>query len=457
MVDLIVEGGRVVQSDGPVRCLDILVDDGRIAGLVEPGTIGDARHRLDARGLFVLPGGVDPHTHFGITNPKAEDYYTESCAAAAGGITTVINFDRSAESYQQVFPVWLASARAQSVIDFGFHLGLLTEAHLEELAWCVDEAGVTSFKFYMNYRGMEKSKFQSDTLLDDGFLYRIMKRLGAHPAQLRLCIHCENMEITRAMRLEGVEGEGLLRWHRLRPGFCEAETVARSLYFARVTGAAVYFVHQSSRESAALLAREDLTSLNCYAETCPHYLVLTVSADCGTLAKVNPPVRETEDVDALWEGLRNGDIHAVGSDHVPRRLERKRASGDLASVEAGFPGLETSLPLLITEGMRRNVSLQRLVDAWSTTPARIFGLYPRKGTIMPGSDADLVLVDLDNQRPVRASTFPGSSGYSVYEGRILRGWPRVTLVRGTVVYSNGEVKVPPGYGQYLSRPLPSAG
>jgi len=454
VVDLIVEGGRVVQSGGSIRCLDVLIQDGRINGLVEPGTVAQARHRLDARGLFVLPGGVDPHTHFGITNPKAEDYYSESCAAAAGGITTVINFDRSAESYRQTFPGWLASARAQFVIDFGFHLGLLTETHLEELTWCVDE-GITSFKFYMNYRGVEKSKFHSDTALDDGFLYRIMRRLGSYPTPLRLCIHCENMEITNAVRQDGVEGEGLLRWHRLRPGFCEAEAVARSLYLARITGAAVYFVHQSSRESAALLAREDLPSLNCYAETCPHYLALTVDAECGPLAKVNPPVREIEDVEALWDGLRNGDIHSVGSDHVPRRLERKRGHGDLATMEAGFPGVETSLPVLITEGLRRNVPLQRLVEAWSTTPARIFGLYPRKGAIMPGSDADLVLVDLDAHRTVQASTLPGSSGYSVYEGRSLRGWPRATLVRGTVVYSSGEIKAAPGHGRYLSRPLSS--
>src|SRR5579859_1356994 len=291
MVELIIEGGRVVQGSGPTRPLDVLVHDGRIVGVVEPGTVSGAQRRIDARGLHVLPGGVDPHTHFGITNPKADDYYNESCAAAAGGITTVINFDRSGKSYRDVFPQWLAAARERFVIDFGFHLGLLTEAHLEELPWCLD-AGVTSFKFYMNYRGVEQSKFQSETPLDDGFLYRIMKRLASLSTPTRLCIHCENMELTRGVRAEGVEGEGLLRWHRLRPGFCEADAVARSLHLARITGAGVYFVHQSSRAAAAVLTREDLPGMNCYAETCPHYLALTVDAECGALAKVNPPVRQ---------------------------------------------------------------------------------------------------------------------------------------------------------------------
>lgn len=450
-IDLIIQGGEVVLPNGELRYVDILISDGRIAGLVTDANHLAAKKRIDASGLLVMPGGVDPHVHFGITNPRSEDYVSESIAAAAGGVTTIINYDRVMGSYRKIVPEWRTLGEQSFIIDFGFHLGMFTREHLAELEMCVREFGITSFKFFMSYKGVEKSKFNSDTLLDDGFMFQVLKRFAALPERPRLCVHCENMELTRAVREDGVAGEGLLRWHRLRPGISEAESMQRVLYLARVTGAAVYIVHLSARESVELLRQGAANGADAIIETCPHYLSLTVNSEAGLLAKVNPPVREQADADALWGAMHNGLISVIGSDHVPRYLHIKQGQGDLTSTTPGFPGVSTTLPLLLTDGLARGFTLGQLSALFSTNPARVFGLAPRKGSLVPGSDADLVLVDLATERTVQAANLPGSSGYTPYEGRRLRGWPVRTLVRGQTVYADGAPQVEPGYGAYLVR------
>jgi dihydropyrimidinase len=458
-VDTLVVGGIVVLPEEGLHDLDIAIADGRIVGLLERGVDVSAKTRIRADGLYVFPGGVDPHVHFGFSMRRESDYYTESCAAISGGVTTVINYDRAKEPYTQTFPAWLAIAEDTFVTDYAFHLGILTEFQLGELDRYVWDFGVTSFKFYMNYRGSEMRLFESDTALDDGFLYRIMRRIAGTGVPVRLCVHCENMEVSRALEreLRGRPVDGLVQWERIRPGVVEAEAVNRCLFLARATGASVYLVHLSSRETVEQVALWDLKSLGCFAETCPHYLCLTADA-APALAKVNPPVRFARDADSLWEAVRQGIISTVGSDHVPRTLDLKAKDGGFAGMKSGFPGVGTTLPLLITEGMhRRGLDLSLIARIFSTNAARIFGLYPRKGTLTPGSDADLVLVDLVTERDVSASQQMGSSGWSVYEGRRLVGWPVQTLLRGQVVFQGGQVLKPGGFGQYLPRAGREAG
>jgi dihydropyrimidinase len=383
--------------------------------------------------------------------PRDSDYYTESAAAASGGVTTVINFDRAKEPYSKLFPQWLDLASDRYLIDFGYHLGILTESHLAELDGYVHDFGITSFKFYMNYRGSEKDVFDSDTALDDGFLFRILQRLVEIRPSLRLCVHCENMEITRALQAADGQDGGLRRWNRLRPGWAEAEAINRVLYLAHVTGASIYIVHVSAKESIEQLAKWDLGRMDCYVETCPHYLSVTV--DSGKpLAKVNPPVRNSEDSEALWRATSTGMISTIGSDHVPRRLEMKSPGANFDSVKSGFPGVETLLPILLTEGYKgRGMDLARITNICSTNAARIFGIYPKKGTVQPGSDADLVFVDMHTKRPVSGKLLPGASGWSIYEDRELIGWPVRTMIRGQIVFENGHIMQSPGYGQYLAR------
>ena len=433
--------------------LDIAISDGQVIGLVRRGLDLAARHRIAADGLHVFPGGVDPHVHFGISLPRSSDYYTESCAAATGGITTVLTYDRGKELYSRTFPDWLSLAEQNFVIDYGFHLGLLTEGQLQELEHYVWDFGVTSFKFYMNYRGSEKSLFDSDTALDDGFLYRILLKMGSIDAPLRLCVHCENMEMSRALERDlGEEPlDGLVKWAQVRTGVGEAEAMSRTLTLAQAARASVYIVHLSSRESADLLSHWDLPSLGCFIETCPHYLCATAETS-SPLAKVNPPVRFQADADALWGAISRGTIRTVGSDHVARTPDLKLGSGGFRAMKSGFPGVETTLPLLLTEGMQqRGISERNIAQLFSTNAAKIFGLYPRKGTLLPGSDADMVLVDLVSERSVAAAESPGRSGWSIYEGRSLRGWPVQTLVRGEVVFREGEFMKPAGFGHYLRR------
>jgi dihydropyrimidinase len=450
-VDTVVAGGTVVLPDEGPQLMDLAIVNGKIAALLQPGLDMAARQVIQAAGLHIFPGAIDPHVHFGIAMPKASDYYTESCAAASGGVTTVINYDRAKAPYSEIFPQWMQMAVDNFVIDFGFHLGILTEDHLAELEQYVQEFGITSFKFYMNYRGAEKSKFDSDTALDDSFFYRILSKIVSLDQNLRLCVHCENMEITRGLERQDTAAEGLALWDALRPGYAEAEAVNRSLFFAETTGASVYVVHLSAGESVDQLDRWDLDSLNCHIETCPHYLCATIDT-APDLAKVNPPVRHAQDTDALWGAIERGIITAIGSDHVPRTLDMKRKGGDFASMNSGFPGVNLTLPLLLTEGYRgRNIALHQIARLTSTNVARIFGIYPRKGTIAPGSDADLVFVDLKTERTVVADELMGASGWSIYEGRRLIGWPVRTMVRGETVYADGRILKERGFGQYLAR------
>ena len=450
-IDTLIVGGTVVQPDRGSQEVDVAITGGKVVGLLQRGLDPPAKQRLEADGLYILPGGIDPHVHFGIAMAKESDYYTESCAAASGGVTTVINYDRSKEPYSKTFPGWVAMARANFLIDFGFHLGILTEDHLAELDHYVHEFGITSFKFYMNYRGSEKVVFDSNTPLDDSFLYRVLRKIAGIQPRIRLCVHCENMEIIRGLERQHPSGEGLALWDRLRPGFIEAETMNRALYFAQVTGASVYIVHLSAKESVEQLAHWDLEQLDCFVETCPHYLCATVDT-APDLAKVNPPVRHTADANALWDAVERGAITTIGSDHVPRTLEMKRGSDGFATMKSGFPGVNTVLPLLITEGVkRRGLSLELVSRMFSTNTARIFGLYPEKGTIAPGSDADLVFVDLETERTVVEQQLLGASGWSIYDGRPLVGWPVRTMVRGETVYDQGQVVKAGGFGRYLPR------
>jgi dihydropyrimidinase len=451
-VDTLIVGGTVVLPDDGPQDLDIAIAGEKIVGLVQRGFDLPCKQRIQADGLHILPGGIDPHVHFGIAMRKDSDYYTESCAAASGGVTTVLNYDRAREPYSLTFPDLLATAQRNFVTDFVFHLGILTEAQLEELALYVRDFGLSSFKFYMNYRGLERAVFASDTALDDGFLFRILKKVSDIQPRVRLCVHCENMEIYRGLEREFGDSavEGLPLWERMRPGLIEAEAVNRVLYLAHVAGASVYIVHLSSKESVTQLARWGLRSLDCFVETCPHYLCTTADT-APALAKVNPPIRYPADADALWAAVEQQTIRTVGSDHVPRSLEIKQGEGGFRGMKSGFPGVSTMLPLLITEGYaRRGLSLKLIAQIFSTNAARIFGLYPRKGTIAPGSDADLVLVDLTTERTVSGKQLLGASGWSVYEGRSLIGWPVQTLLRGAVMYREGQVLKPPGFGQYLS-------
>jgi dihydroorotase (multifunctional complex type) len=445
--DTIVRGGRAVLPERGVVACDLAIADGRIAGILEPGARAEAAEVLDATGLVVLPGLVDGHVHFGMGSP--DDWASESRAAAQGGVTTVINYAQSPDSYLEVEPAERALAAATSLVDFALHCIVMNEGHLAEVDRLVDEHDVWSFKYFSNIKGDEGARLGIPGT-DTGFFYALARAVARHPEAV-LAVHPENVEtiwrLTAEQRAAGAEG--LPAWNAARPAFAEAHDIFTTLLFAQETGCRVYVPHLTSAAGLDVVRRFGASD-RVHVETCPHYLTLTVDAPEGVVAKVNPPVRTAEDVEALWGALADGTIDTVGSDHISR-LEAVK-EGSIWQAQPGFPGVSTLLPVLLHEGHhRRGLPLERIVELTATNPARIFRLAPTKGSIAPGADADLVLVDLDRRRTVAAAEIDSHADYSVYEGRELQGWPVATLVRGTPVMRDGEVVGEAGHGRHVPR------
>ncbi len=448
MWDTLVTGGRAVLPGAGVVEADVAIHDGRIGAILAPGHGQQATETIDAGGLHVLPGLVDPHVHFGLGHP--EDWATESRAAAQGGVTTVLNYIQSARSYRLEEPEERARASASSVIDFAIHPIVMNEEHLSEVDAYVAEHGIYSFKYFANFKG-DEGAYMGVEGTDTGFFYALCRAVARHPEAL-VAVHPENIETIWRLLPEVRESgaEGLPAWNAARPDFVEAHDIFTALLFGRHTGCRMYIPHLTCAEGLDLVRRHRAAGWEITAETCAHYLTHTEDSPVGTLGKVNPPLRTERDVEALWEGIADGAIDTVGSDHNSR--PRARKEGSIWSVSAGFTGVTTLLGVLLSEGYhRRGIPLERLVEVSATNPARVFGLAPRKGAIAVGADADLVLVDLDAEVVVDAADCDSRSDFSIYDGWTLRGRPTATLVRGTTVMRDGDVVAPAGHGEWVPR------
>ncbi|KCV62230.1 amidohydrolase family protein [Bordetella bronchiseptica 99-R-0433] len=429
------------------------IADGRIAVIGSHGQdMPAARETIDCQGLWTLPGVIDPHVHFGFGSPET-DFETESRNAALGGTTSVISFHRSAD-IRESFDAVRERAESQSCIDFGFHFGITSRLHVDTLDEISRRFGVSSYKLYMMYKGAAGlSKGFTD--IDDGLLWGALNATRAIPGAV-LGVHCENVEVIPWLRdpLRAAGRDDLAAWNEQSPDFLEAENVHRVCYFADKTGTPVNIVHLSSREALREVRRHrhEGRVAPIYVETCPHYLFLDDRSPAGTYAKVNPPVRSAADIDAMWEGVCDGAITTVGSDHVPRKRATK--DKDIWAASNGFPGTGMILPILLHEGYhRRQVPLETLMRVASGATARIYGM-PGKGRIAVGNDADLVIVDPDLEKTVDPGELESHADYSPYEGMRLKGWPVRTLVRGRTVARDGrivdEARQTPG-GRYLRR------
>lgn len=449
--DVAVTGGLLVDPDWGTLAGSLGIKDGRIAAVLAPGERLSADEEIDATGLVVMPGVIDPHTHLGYAQSFEADLETETRSAALGGVTTVMSFYRQYKGAEPApydeLPELIASVDEKSTVDVALHFGMLAESQVRQIPKYAD-AGVRSHKFYMAYRGADGATVGMVNECDDGLLLEGLRLLGESGGVA--CVHAENTDIVnRTMRQVRESGAtGLRAWSDARPAFAEAENIQRVAFFAERVDATVYLVHIGSSESLEAAKRVRGTGGKVWVETCPHYLTHTYDSEVGSLAKINPPVRTAEDVEAMWRGLIDGDVDTVGTDHCAVPLERKQ--GDIWSAAAGFPGMATTLPVLLSEGHhRRGMSLQRIAQVLSGNAASIFGM-PAKGNLRVGADADLVLCDLDAERVVDHETLGGSSAYSILDGRTLRGWPVRTLLRGRTVAVDGEVVGEPG-GRFLAR------
>jgi dihydropyrimidinase len=437
--DLRLSDGQVYLHGTGLTRVDLLVRDGQIAAIVEPGTEVDAREEVRLGGKLVLPGAIDPHVHLGkdIRVPRdADDARLETASAVAGGITSMLVYLMSGDSYADVTPAAQAVMEGDSHTDFGFHLCVGSEEHVAEIPGYIRELGVSSFKFFMNFRG-DEGKYLGLPGNDDGYMYDLLGAAADGGAMINP--HPENIELVWKLKSRPIdESRGpLSAWNQSRPSFVEAEAIQRVAYMAQVTGASVYAVHTSSTLALEAMRLQQQAYENLFVETCTHYLTLTTDATCGTYGKVNPPLREKGDLESLWVALAEGRVDTVGSDHNHRHRTAKEK--DIWSASAGFPGTGGVLPLTLSEGLRRGVPLARLVDATSTRAAKLFGMYPRKGTIRVGSDADFVVVDLDGSTTITAETQHSGAEYTPWEGTEVPLRVVHTIVRGHFALRDGVV------------------
>jgi dihydroorotase (multifunctional complex type) len=451
MLDLVLADGEIIMPDTGITRGSIGVKDGRIAVIAAPGDVLKARRTIDCRDRWIMPGLIDPHTHIGFGSNET-DFATEARSAALGGVTSLLTFHRSADLRESTGP-WMAQGERQSCIDFGFHFGLTSALHIDSLVEAAERFGVTSFKVYLMYKGAAGAA-KGFTEIDDGLLYRTMLQAR----QVRggvVGVHCENVEVIPVFRgpLKAAGRNDLKAWDEQSPDFLEAENVSRVIYFAAKAECPVNIVHLSSREGLEIIRRHRLFHRNpVNVETCAHYLCMTHEDPSGILGKVNPPLRSEADCDALWEGVRDGAIFTVGSDHVPRKRATK--DKDIWGASAGFPGLATLLPLLIEDGhYRRGIPLERIAAVTSRNVAALYNIRS-KGAIAVGLDADLAVVDPHTRRTVDHAELASHSDYTPYQGRALRGWPTHTILRGTILVEDGrlteEAQTRPA-GRYLRR------
>ena len=435
IADLVIKNASLVIPNNQVIEADVAILNGKIAAWSRQIVLS-AREEIDAEGMAVFPGVIDPHVHLGAFGDLSRDTASETAAALCGGVTTLGCYIADEGSYREAIPRWAETVLPRSYCDLFVHPVVLTDFHLNELRDVIQRFGLGSFKVYMwGLPGFADS-------VDDGFLLDVLSIAEREEAPW-VCIHAENPQlIARAEARLGAQifsRQGtLLDWERTHPGIAESEAVMRAIFLARDTEARLYFVHVSSRETVDVLS--GIRGDRVCAETTSPYLTLAAETQQGVLGKMIPPIRRKNDGDRLWEGLLGGQIRTIGTDNTTLTRAEKGDEDSVWNAMPGYPVLGTHLPVLIEEGHhRRGIDLPTLVGWITENPAKTFGLYPRKGALLPGSDADLVLVDLNRERVVRANDLASRSDFSLYEGKTLRGWPRFVIKDGRIAFRDGRL------------------
>ena len=457
---MLITGGRVVTAVDDYEG-DVLIEGDKIVAISKSGQIpfssGSSDRTIDATGKLVIPGGIDVHTHldmpFGGTT-SADDFESGTIAAAHGGTTSVVDFaiQYRGQTLRHALDTWMAKADGKAAIDYGFHMIVteLTDAVENEMDTLVRE-GVTSFKLFMAYPGV--------FMLDDGSIFRALLRTGENGGTI--CMHAENGGVIDILVKKALaEGKTAPKYHALtRPARAEGEATHRAIALAEMAGVPIYIVHLSAAEALQMVTEARDRGLPAYAETCPQYLFLSYDnyeepGFDGAKYVMSPPLRPKETQDRLWRGLAFNDLQAVSTDHCPfcMKEQKELGKGDFSKIPNGAPGIETRMSLVYDGGVRTGkISVNRFVELTSTSPAKIFGLFPRKGTIAPGSDADIVVFDANRKQTLSAKTLHMKVDYNPYEGREVTGVSETVLSRGKVIVENGEFTGRAGAGSFLRR------
>lgn len=488
-VDLVVKNGKVVLPSGVVEG-GVAIDRGKFVAVGQGEALPQARRVIDARGNFVLPGAIDPHAHPGGKYPLDQDWRTESPGAAAGGITTVGAITRvprmgqpfkefpgpdDVVSWKDIFYLGKEVGEKNCLVDFFYTPTLNSVQHCEEIPDYFHELGITTFKLHGNLKvhgdnpvsPKWSARIGIPLPYDDSLFYLAFEAIGKIGFPALLQVHNENVEVAkvfeRRLRAAGRKDSGA--WPDRIPEWIEAEHINRYGYFSRVTQGPFYVLHLSTAKGLEECIRQKEEGTEIYVETCPQYLLVSAYEPFpGVLTKVNPPLRRREIHERLWEGVAKGPIDLIGTDHVVTSLHEKTVKGDTSDHEgdpakdvwstgSGFVGLDFMLPLMLSEGVKKGrITMERLVQICCENPARVCALYPKKGVIAPGSDGDLVIVDMNLKRTLTAKMLHSSCDFTIYEGMEVTGWPTTTILRGEVIYENGKLTDRKGGGKYLHRP-----
>jgi len=470
LADTVFRNGLVVTPSGVVEG-GVAISGGKIVAVGRDSFLPAAARQIDLGGKYLLPGLVDPESHLGAIRSLAQDFETETRAAAASGVTTwglqlssVFITGTAAEirgpddipTFTRAMPSFLQAGRG-SLIDYFLTPIVTTDRHMEEIPSLAAEHGITSFKFHLNYAGDWRPD-RAAYAFDDGTVYAAFKAVSELGSPGVVLLHCENWGIARVLqeRLTAAGRKDMGAWDDHSPWFTEAVHARAYLYYAKLTGCPVYVVHVTSEETVVEVEKAKAEGVVAYGEIGTHYLVLHKDA-----WRINVPLRDRSTHEGLWRALASGRIDCIGSDHVSHeRTRESMETGNVWTTISGFPSrVEGMLPMMLSEGVNKGrITIERLAKVSSENPARIFGLYPQKGAIAVGSDADLVVVDLQRRARMTRDMLHTVTPWTIFEGREVTGWPVMTVLRGQVVmeWPEGEPRsrvVGSPSGQYLKRRL----
>ncbi|MDP6509887.1 MAG: amidohydrolase family protein [Dehalococcoidia bacterium] len=448
-VDTAIKNCRVVGWEGTLST-GVAINNGKIVSLARDEDLPPAHRVIDARGNHVIPGLVDAHMH--LLYPGSVEHTMnlqhETRASAAGGVTTIIHLIMDPGSITRACQEFVALYEQNGYVDVALTAAMFSDNQVNEMPALID-FGLPAVKLLIPYRGEESLEGMPG--IDDGLAYLTFKKVADLKKQgyrIFCRVHCENIEVFLKMKHEFMaRGDEPASWNEARPSLLEAEAMHRCIYLADALGCPLYVAHMTIKEGVDIIARARGEGKDVLVETCPHYLVLNTDNTDKLLSKVNPPIRTDKDNEKLWEGIRNGVISVVATDHAPCRREDKH---EFWAAHVGMAGVQTWLPIMLSEGVNKGkISLEKLVEVCCYNPAQIYGLAPQKGVIEVGADADLVVVDLNKEVKVTHTDIHSFTDYSNYEDWTLKGWPVLTMVRGNMLMEDGEIVGRAGTGRYV--------
>ena len=459
--DTVITDSHVVTPTGIIE-KNIIIDEGKIVKLTNETP--SCNSKINGTGLVSIPGLIDTHIHYGVYSSIDKSAITESQVAALGGVTTMMRMLRLETSFKNSLPSQLLASSNSHYVDYTIHASIFNKQQIDEMKFCV-ENGISSFKLYMNLGGdvchvymdmppNTNSLQEAQVEVNNEIIENVVK--NAALLNCPVLVHAEDYESCACGIKTAKEKhkDGLDAWSNSRSPESEVKAIKTVSEFARKYNCTLYFVHVGSIPALQQIQNEKNNGTKIFVETCPHYLTLSCEDQEGYLAKVMPPIRTKNDISYVWNEIKNNNIDTIGTDHVANQLKLKLGGNDVWDALAGFPGLGTLLPILLSEGVNKNrISIEKLVQLTSTNASKIFGMYPKKGIIANGSDADIVLINLKKERKVTSELFGGFSDYVVYEGWKLKGWPAKTFVRGQMVSDEMEILGKPGYGEMIKRPV----